>query len=174
MIVSLDNTFCAYTECMHKKIFVYSDLLSVAQMWYMVEHLGGWTNWGSNSLCTRPADMRLFEVNWRSPRTTCPTRSTLTSVLIVEVLPLKEPNPLSSCPSLNLLCHSKTHVCDMVFQVLADVVYSNRTKIFRFIRCSVFIVHFKVLIAERPGKRTCKKVKKRKEIKDYGYILPSI
>ena len=97
-------------------------------------------------------------VNRQSPCTTCFTHSTLTSVLLVEGLPLLESSSTSSHSALNLLCHSETHVSDMVLSPYTCSCISsacggaflNQTKMFRFIHCSVFIVSSSVIIAEGP------------------------
>ena len=93
-------------------------------------------------------------VNWQSPQTICFTRSTLTSVLLVECLPLRELSFSPSQPSLNLLDHSETRVHDIMLTPYTcwsiskarDGVFPKQTKSFsRFIRSSM-------LIAERPEK----------------------
>ena len=53
-------------------------------------------------------------VNWRSPHITFLIHSTLTSVLPVEGLPLRESSFISLQHSLNLEYNSKTHVHDVM------------------------------------------------------------
>ena len=50
----------------------------------------------------------------RSTHTSCFTRSMLFAVLLVEGLPDRGSSSTSSCPSLNLLCHSNARVRDIV------------------------------------------------------------
>ena len=56
----------------------------------------------------------VLTVRRRSLRTICFIRSTFSSVLLVDGLPLLWSSSASSLPSLNLLCHSKRRVLDIV------------------------------------------------------------
>ena len=63
-------------------------------------------------------------------------------------------------PLFDLLCHSKTCVCNMVLSPCTcwsissacDGVFPNCTRYFRFIHCLVFILRSSVLIAKGPEK----------------------
>ena len=85
----------------------------------------------------------------------------LTSVLLVEGLPLLELSFTSFHLSLNLLCSSKTSSPDMVLSLYpcwsissgCDRVFSpTRLKNFRIIHYLVWIVRSSVLVADQPGK----------------------
>ena len=56
----------------------------------------------------------IWTASWQLLPITCLTHSPLTSVLLIEGLFLLESSFTFLCFSLNLLCHSKIHVCNMV------------------------------------------------------------
>ena len=100
------------------------------------------------SLFIPSSSATILTVRRRSLRTFCLTRSTFSSVLLVDDLPLLWSSSTSSLPSLNLLCHSKRRVLCIVpspwtfwgnFSVLVGV-FPRRTRNFRLIRCSTLIL----------------------------------
>ena len=84
----------------------------------------------------------IWTVNRRSPRTICFTCSKFTSVLLVEGFSLRKSSSTSLRPSLNLLCHSKTCVCDLALSPytrlsissVCDRVFPKQIKNFRMVR----------------------------------------
>ena len=103
-------------------------------------------------------------VNQWLPHTTCLSKSTLSSVQLVEGLPLLESSFTPLWISMKLLCYSKTRVRYLVIFLfvcwsissVCDRVFPNRTKKFMFIRYSAFIVCSAELTAEPTEKRWCK------------------
>ena len=66
------------------------------------------------SLCIPSSSTIILTVRRRSLHTFCLTCSTFSCVLLVDGLPLLWSSSTSSLPSLNLLCHSKRWVLDIV------------------------------------------------------------
>ena len=75
---------------------------------------------------------------------TCRTRSTFSSVLLVDGLPLLESSSTSSLPSLNRLCHSKIDILALLhfhrWSRQTVGVSPSRTRNFKLVCCSVLIV----------------------------------
>ena len=117
-------------------------------------------------------------VNKRSPHSTYLTYMRLSTVLLVESLPILESPFFELLASLRNTCewHSFSPCTCRSISSDWDEVLSNQPRNFWFILCLVYIFLLSVLLAERPEKemwtKSCGKYAKVTEGQNYSYIVP--